>query len=239
MKFNSECARSPGGGAMGEEQVFQFCSSASLERLTGKRAYNLDELLMLIKSCSESAVFYHTFSALRKLRQVNVPYTNDFAIWIYRNLGEEALAEKLGAIDYSEYNTIEALRSRIVGIIDDHHGENPDAFLKKSDEPFHLYDVVRFIYLTDKFAYDLKSFRQILSSISLDSLYFHFIESRLRTKLHVDDFSVWIEHSLKLDSLARSIMEIDINVYTLEEMRGHIECLIDAHLGRASNHKGP
>lgn len=218
------------GGAMNDEQVFQFCSSAYLERLTGRGAHDLESLLGIIGSCSDSSIFYHTFSALRKLRRVHMPYTNDFAIWTYRNLGEEALGEKLGAIDLSEHSTIEALRSRISEIILAYRAHNPSAFQKKADDPFHLFDVIGIVYLTDRFAYDLKSFRQNLDTITLDSFYFHFIESRLRTNLHVDDFSIWIEQGLKMSELAQKISDIDINVYTLEELRTNIGRLIDDYL---------
>jgi len=217
---------------MVERYVFQFSSSAYLEKLSGKKACNLDELLKLIESCTLSSIFYHTFSALRKLREVHVPYTNDFAVWISRNLHEGALSEKLGAINLTEYNTIESLKTRIVDIIKDFRDQNPPAFQKKADEPFYLCDVTRIVYLTDKFAYNLKSFREMLDSISINSLYFHFIESRLYNQLHLDDISTWIEQSLGLNNLAQSIRNIDINVYTLNEIRAKIAQLIDEHLNK-------
>lgn len=217
---------------MAEGYVFQFSSSAYLERLSGKQAYNLDELLKLIESCPVSSIFYHTFSALRKLREVHVPYTNDFAVWISRNLHEEALSEKLGTINLAEYNTIESLKARIVEIIRDFRDQNPPAFQKKADVPFYLCDVTRIVYLTDKFAYNLKSFQEVLDSISIDSLYYHFIESRLYNQLHLDDISTWIEQSLGLTKLAQSIRDIDINVYTLNEIRAKIRELIDEHLNK-------
>lgn len=215
---------------MAEGYVFQFCSSAYLEKLSGKQACNLDELLKLIESCTLSSIFFHTFSALRKLQEFHFPYTNDFAVWISRSLHEEALSEKLGAINLTEYGTIESLKARIVEIIKDFRDQNPPAFQKKADVPFYLCDVTRIVYLTDKFAYNLKSFQEVLDSISIDSLYFHFIESRLYNQLHLDDISMWIEQSLGLAKLAQSIRNIDISVYTLNEIRAKIEELIDEHL---------
>ncbi len=217
---------------MAEGYVFQFSSSAYLEKLTGKKAHNLDELLKLIESCSLSSIFYHTFSALRKLREVHVPYTNDFAVWISRNLHKEALSEKLGAIGLTEYNTIENLRAHIIEIIEDSKDQNPPAFQKKADEPFYLCDVTRIVYLTDKFAYNLESFREALDSISIDSLYFHFIESRLYNQNHLDDISTWIEQSQGLSKLAQGIRNIDISVYTLNETKAKIAELIDEHLSK-------
>jgi hypothetical protein len=215
---------------MSTGRVFQFSSSASLEKLTGRKAHNLEELLRIIESCPDSSIFYHTFSAFRKMREVQAPFTNDFAVWIAADLNEEALAEKLLTIDLSEYNTIATLRSRIVEIIERHRDDHPFAFQKTADEPFYLYDVVWMVYLTDKFAYDLASFRQLLDTISIDSLYYHFIESRLHTKLQTDDFSTWIEQSLGLSDLARRIRTIDINIYSLEGLVAKIGQLVDEHL---------
>ena len=211
-------------------RVFQFCSSASLEKLTGRKAHNLDELLELVKTCSRSSVFYHTFSAFRKLREIQTPYTNDFAVWIMRHLSEEALAEKLLAIDLAEYNTIESLRSRIVEVLEGCRSENPPLFERTAAEPFYLYSLVRFVYLTDKFAYNLSSFRQLLDTISIDSIYYHFIESRLQTQLQTDDFSSWMQENPDYKELAEKIRQIDMNIHTLEELRVKIGEIIDQYL---------
>ena len=213
---------------MGE--VFQFRSTASLEKLTGRKAYTLAELLHLIHTCTESSIFYHTFSAFLKMREVHVPYNSDFALWVYRQLGEKALAERMMAVDFTEYNTVESLRRRLEGIIESHQVFRPIAFEKKADEPFYLHDVQRFVYLTDKFTYDLKSFREVLPTISLYSLYYHFIEARLETKLQTDDFSNWIEQSLRLPDLAQRIRGIDISAYNLEGLRAQMIRLIDDYI---------
>jgi hypothetical protein len=212
-------------------KVFQFSSSASLQKLTGLTAENLEGLLDLIRACPDSSIFYHTFSAFLKMREAQVPYNSDFAIWVADMLNEKALAEKLTALDLSEYNTIKTLRGRLIEIIELHRHEKPKAFQKIADEPFYLYDVVRVVYLTDKFAYDLTSFRELLATVSIYSIYFHFIESRLQTHLQKDDFSTWIEESLNLPDLARRIMKIDISVYTMEELRSQIIEQIDQYMG--------
>jgi len=211
-------------------KVFQFSSSASLEKLTGRKAHNLEGLVDLIRTCSDSSVFYHTFSAFLKLREAQVPYNSDFAIWVARSMNEKGLAEKLMAIDLSEYRTLESLRNRLMDIIENHIQENPSCCKKIADEPFYLYDVMRVVYLTDKFAYDLRSFRDSLASISIYSMYYHFFESRLHTQLESNDFSSWIGESLEMSELADEIRKIDINVFTLEGLRSRIIELIDRHL---------
>ena len=208
--------------------VFQFSSSASLEMLTGRKAYNLEELLQLLRTCRSSSVFYHTFSAFLKLKEAEVPYNSDFAIWAATSLNEKALAEKLMAVDFSEYSTTEDLRSRLIEIIETHRSERPSAFEKTAEDPFYLYDITRVVYLTDMFAYSLDSFRENLEQISIYSLYLHFIESRLQ-KLEDNDFSRWIEEGLCMPDLAERIRRIDLNMYTIEGLRARILELIDEH----------
>lgn len=210
--------------------VFQFRSSASLEKLTGRKAHNLEEFINLIKTCPDSSIFYHTFCAFLKMREAHVPYNTDFAIWVARMLGEKALAEKLMAVDLSEYSTIKSLRMRVIDIIEGYRTEKPSAFQKAANEPFYLHDILRVVYPTDKFAYDLKSFRQLLPTVSVYSIYLHFIESRIETGFETDEFSTWIEKSINIPDLAQRIRRIDINVYTLEELRSRIIQLIDEHL---------
>ncbi len=208
--------------------VFQFSSSASLEMLTGQKAHNLEGLLYMLRTCRPSSVFYHTFSAFLKLKEADVPYNSDFAIWVATSLNEKALAERLMAVDFSEYSTTEDLRSRLIEIIETHRSERPEAFQKTAEEPFYLYDITRIAYLTDKFAYDLESFREIVGHISIYSFYLHFIESRLQA-LEENDFSEWIEESLGMPDLAERIRRIDFNMYTIEGLRSRILELIDEH----------
>ncbi len=211
-------------------RVFQFMSSASLEMLTGRTAANVEELEEIITTCSESSIFYHTFSALLKMREAQAPYNSDFSAWVAENLHAPALAEKLTAVDFSEYRTVEGLRKRLLEIIRTYREQWSGASRASCSEPFYLHDVRRFVYLTDKFAYDLASFRELLPSISIYSLYFHFIESRLSANLDCNDFSTWIDETVGLSELARRIRKIDISVYTIEGLRQRIIDVVDEYL---------
>ena len=215
---------------MDDKGVFQLCSHATLERLTGRKAYTLAELHDLIKSCSESSIFFHTLSAFRRLREVKAPFTSDFALWVAQDLQEDALAEKLEAVDLIAHQTLENLRTHVLATIDDYRKNKPAASEKTADDPFYLIDITRIVYLTDKFAYDLKTFRDLIEGIRPDSMYHHFIESRLKPPRHTDDFSPWIEENLKLPDLAQSIREIDFYVHTLDDVKEKICQLIDEHM---------
>jgi hypothetical protein len=210
--------------------VFQFSSSASLEQLTGRKAFNLGELLDMVKTCSDSSIFYHTFSAFLKMREAQIPFNSDFAIWVAHQLNEAGLAERLRAVDLTEQITIQDLRFNLIQMIETYKEEKPKSFSKTADDPFYLYDVMQMVYLTDKFAYDLKSLRDVLKGISIYSIYFHFIESRLYAGRRTDDLSIWIETELNLPVLAKRIRRIDITVYTIEGLRSRLVEVINAHL---------
>jgi hypothetical protein len=215
-------------------KVFQFMSSASLEMLTGRTASNVAELKEMISTCSESSIFYHTFSALLKMREARAPYNSDFSQWVAENLHAPALAEKLTAVDFAEYQTLEGLRERLLEIIRTYREEQVEGMERSCYEPFYLHDVQRFVYLTDKFAYDLASFRELLPTISIYSVYFHFIESRLSANLDCNDFSEWMEETLDLPDLASQIRKIDISIYTIEGLRQRILDIVDDYLEKTS-----
>jgi hypothetical protein len=210
--------------------VFQFSSSASLDQLTGRKAFNLDELLNMVKTCSDSSIFFHTFSAFLKMREAQIPFNSDFAIWVAQQLNEAGLAERLRAIDLTEQITIQNLRLNLMRIIEAYREEKPRSFSKTADEPFYLYDVMRIVYLTDKFAYDLKSLRDILTGISIYSIYYHFIESRIYARRRSDDLSLWIQDELKLPEVAKRVRRIDITVYTIEGLRSKLIEVLNACL---------
>jgi len=210
--------------------VFQFSSSASLEQLTGRRAFSLGELLDLVKTCSDSSLFYHTFSAFLKMREAQIPFNSDFAMWVAHQLNEAGLAERLRAVDLTEHITIQSLRANLVQILESYREEKPKSFSKTADEPFYLYDVMRMVYLTDKFVYDLESLRDTLKGISIYSIYFHLIESRIYAGRRSDDLSFWIETELNLPRLAERIRKIDITVYTIEALRSKLVDVINEYL---------
>ena len=122
------------------------------------------------------------------------------------------------------------MRSRLVDIIENHIREYPLCCKKVANEPFYLHDVMRVVYLTDKFAYDLRSFRDCLVSVSIYSVYYHFFESRLDTQLESNDFSTWIGESLGMAELAEKIRRLDISAFTLEGLRSRMIGLIDGYL---------
>jgi len=78
---------------------------------------------------------------------------------------------------------------------------------------------VSFILPTEHVANDLREFADILKKITIDSIYYHVFEARLRLERATNDFSLWIESSLGEQALAREITRLDPYTRTLDNLR--------------------
>lgn len=207
-------------------QPFRFYSSSVLVRLTGERARNIEELLERLNRVSGSSIFHHTHHSFRKHSYAPGIQRNDFARWIAEELKEEPLAERLNNIDIYDFTEIRALRNRIVEVIEDYLSTCPVIRNCLPGHEFHFSEAISIVVPTDYLAHNLKEFKEHLSKIGIRSLYYHFFQARLRLMRKTNDFSHWIENSLKNPELARRIEALDLYVYSMEELRARIIDLI-------------
>lgn len=200
---------------------FRFYTRLNLSELTGLRANNLKELAELIKTVPGSSIYHHTHRFLQQHQHFSPEPPNDFAYWVAETLGEEELGENLSSIDTVQFNTIRGLREKITATIEDYLKANPSAGLRFADEDRSFYFIrsASFVLPTNYIASNLKEFIEILGKITIDSVYFHIFESRLRLEKGNNDFSNWIEGSLGDKALADEISGMDPYTYTLEELR--------------------
>lgn len=206
------------------KEPFKFCTRLHLSELTGLRATTLNQLLALIKEVPGSCIYHHTHRFLQQHQYLSPEPPNDFSYWVMEVLGEGELGEKLVSIDTMQYSTIRDLREKISLTIEDYLRDSPFAKLKfaRPGEEFHFIKSVSFILPTNYIAYDLKEFIEVLKKITLDSIYFHIFEARLRFEKPTNDFSYWIESSLGDKELAGKISSFDPYTRTLEDLRNTI-----------------
>lgn len=209
-------------------EQFRFFTRMHLSELTGLRASTLSQLLALIKEIPGASIYHHTHRFLLQYQYLSPEPPNDFAYWVSEALGEDELGEKLTSIDTIQYSTIRSLREKVIQVIELYLKDNPLAKLKFASpgEEFHFIKSISFVLATNYTAGDLKEFAQVLDKITLDSIYYHIFEARLRLERSDNDFSNWIEHSLGNKELAQKISRLDPYSYTLEELRKNIIALI-------------
>ena len=73
-------------------------------------------------------------------------------------------------------------------------------------------------------------FIEILKKITVNSIYFHVFEARLRSEKSIGDFCNWIENSIGDVELAHKITNLDPYTYTLEGLRANIIKIIEESL---------
>ena len=202
-----------------ETNPFYFYTSSNLVELTGEKANTLEELLVLLRRCSGSAIFYHVFQSYRDRHFVIEKYHSDFAQWISTSLDEEPLAERLGVLDVRDFTSIRSLRESTIKIIEDYVQKYPQIKGKQAKTPFFFCQSMSMVMPTKYIAWGLENFYQIIEKIGIQSIHYHLIEARLRLGIHTNDFSYWFRDSLKKEKLAQRIEGIDIYLYTLEEIR--------------------
>ncbi|MFH0913445.1 MAG: DUF5752 family protein [Candidatus Omnitrophota bacterium] len=203
------------------KEPFRFHTRLHLSELTGLKATNLGQLLDLTKTVPGSCIYHHTHRFLQQHQYLSPEPPNDFAFWVSDVLGEDELGERLASIDTMQYSTIRSLREKIVATIEEYLKNNPLAKLKfaRQGDELHFIKSISFIIPTNYVAYDLAGFTEILKKITIDSIYFHIFEARLRLERQTNDFSHWIDTSLGDKALADKITGLDPYTRTLEDLR--------------------
>jgi hypothetical protein len=211
---------------------FYFNSAAHLLRISKEKASNLEELLEAVRSCSDGCIFQHTFQTLEEHHFIREGFSNDFSHWAFSACNEVGLAERLAALDVREFTSITALRDRVVNIIESYLAKNPRAATRAAMEPFYLMAAELVVVPTPYVARNLEEFADGLRKVSVHSIYYHFIDARLRIKLNNNDFSVWLDQELDLGAAADRINRIDIYTSTLEGVRRNILRTIESEIAR-------
>ena len=214
------------------KEPFKFYTRLHLSELTGLKAGTLEELLDLIKKVPGSSIYHHTHRFLQQHQYLSPEPPNDFAYWVTSILGEDELGERLASIDTIQYLTIHSLREKIAATIEDYLKDNPRSKSKfaGSGSEFYFIKSVSFIIPTNYIVADLKEFAEILKKVTIDSIYFHIFEARLRLEKKANDFSNWIETSLGDKQLADKIAKMDPYTYTLEDLRKNVIKLVEKRI---------
>lgn len=211
-------------------QPFCFYTRLHIKELTGLKAKNLSELVNILKDVPDSVVYYHTHNFIEEYQYLTPQPANEFALWVGDAIGDEVLAEELSNIDTFEFSTIGELRERIVAVINDVLSTRGDGRTAFEGREFHFIKSVSAVLTTPYIAHDLREFVEALRKVSINSLYFHIFESRLRLHRGINDFSVWFQDSLDERELADKIGALDPYNHTIEDLRSIIIRLIEERI---------
>ncbi len=216
------------------KEPFIFSTRLHLSELTALRAYDLKELLANIKEVPGASIYHHTHRFLQQHQYLSPEPPNDFAYWISQALGLDDLAEMLASIDTIQYPSIRSLRDKIVSTIEEYIEENPKASKRSCPEndEFHFIKSISFVMPTHYVAHNINEFIDILGKITIDSIYFHIFEARLRLEKHTNDFANWIDTSVGNKPLADKLAKFDPYTFTMDDLRKEIIKIVKKGLGK-------
>jgi hypothetical protein len=207
---------------MSNQAPFVFQTERRMVMLTGRSARTINELLEHIRQVSGSSIFYHTHHQYLSHHFEKPVFHDDFAAWTSLALLEEALAEKLVAIDIFSFSSIRQLREAIIKIIEDYLADIGDRRqMCLPGQEFHFCESKSFIMPSNIIVHDIPDFFAKLPKVSNPSLYFHFFEARLRLERPTNDFSAWLSYR-GADDLAQAINQLNPYRMTMEELRDEI-----------------
>jgi hypothetical protein len=209
---------------------FRFFTRLNLVELLAKLARNVRELREGLEEVPGSSIYYHTHRFLQQHHYLSPEPPNDFAFWVTNSLGLDRLGEGLASVDTVRFRSINALKDRYAEILDDFLEDRSfrDVDCQEGEE-FHFLSCRTFILPTPYVARDLREFAEILEKVSIDSIYFHMFEARLRLEKGENDFSNWCEE-IGQTALAKEVSRLDPYTITLDGLRRQIIRRVKAHV---------
>ena len=209
---------------------FHFLGCWELREMLGRRVYDERELLEQLEEVPLDSIYYHTHTCLLRERTHPGAYPNDFATWAASQVRDRVLGEKLGVLDPQDVPDVEALRTELVSLIDDHLSQIGSVPRVIFGEPFYFMQSRVLEIPTGIKVRALRDFRDTLASVDVAVVYMHVVEARGRRSRRRNDFAIWIEEQLGLPELAAAVARLNPFSLGLEGMRRRLLALCDAAL---------
>ncbi|MBI5473057.1 MAG: hypothetical protein HY961_12005 [Ignavibacteriae bacterium] len=204
---------------------FTFYTKLEQTILLGLKARNVQGLLEGIRHVPDSSIYYHTHHYLQQHHYLSPEPPNDFAYWSSKVLGDDVLGEQLSSVDIIQFHSIAELRERFLTILENNVEMKERFTFSPAGQEFHFMASRVFVLPTDHVAHSLSEFLDILGRVSVNSLYYHIFDAKLRLAKRENDFSTWFA-TLGKDQLAEETRNLDPYTYTLEGLRKRMMVLV-------------
>lgn len=203
----------------GEKPSFYIKDCALVSVSTGQKAYSLAELLDQLRNIHPGSIYHHFWSRLLRPSFDHPEFHNDFAAWAHHDIHDKTLAERLNIIDPQDFNTLEELRQELIDNIEERMDESEFLPWAKARAPFYFVRSQIVVLDTGKRIHHPKELAQAVASMSLGSIFYHFIDARRRTTDGADDFRAWLLPMERYQDLVESLANLDPYFTTLSELK--------------------
>lgn len=183
------------------------CSLSAIS--TGEHVGSLMELKNKLTTIDEACIYHHFWGWRLRSQLLHTQYYNDFALWAYHHLHDQTLAEKLNFVDPLKLNYLEALRQEVIDILEQRLDDQKLLAWMLHEDRFHFIKSKLTIFQSKYVIEKPENLPYILSSLPLCSIFYHFIDARIRNNEKMDDFSLWLlSHNEKYDDLINALQNI-------------------------------
>ena len=208
------------------DESFSIFECAPVFIATGISAFTLRELIESLRIVHPGSIQHHFWGRLLRPVIDEPEYSNDFAAWAGRELGDKVLAERLSVIYPTDYIDVEEFRLGIIDIIEDHLDEDLISHAATARQPFHFLRSQLVVFDTGTRIRDFSELADAVKGMSEGSIFYHFVEARNRTGKRCDDFSAWLEScAADYHQVCAELTAIDPYFSSLGQIRDRLENL--------------
>jgi hypothetical protein len=212
-------------------EPFHLRDSALVSQGTGFKAQTLAEFHDGLLRVEAASIYHHFWGRFLASRFSEPEYNNDFASWVHRALHEKALAEKLSMINPMAYPAIEDLREEVADRIAEHLDLTEYVAWAKADQRFYFVKAQLVVFDTNRTLHRPADLLAALPTMSLGSVFYHFIDARRRTDGGCDDFSAWLlGWGDEYTGLCSDLSALDPFFSSLNQLRWRVEQLLKTRL---------
>ncbi len=187
---------------------------------TGKRARMLQEFRNELIDIDESSIYHHYWGGLMLAHFDEPEFNNDFAAWIRHGIHDVILAERIAALDPSDFSDLESLRQEMIELIDMRIDECESLLWMRATLQFEFIRSQIIVFDTTRLLQHPTNLASAIEHFSTTSIFYHFIDARRRTAHANDDFSDWLAgFGAEFEPLREQIAEIDPYFSSLTELR--------------------
>lgn len=191
-----------------------------LPEYTHFKAQNLAQFLECLRKIPQDSLYYHTYRHMFYYRLLSTDFQNSFAFWLYKN-NFLVLAEKFSFINPLKFKDLEDLRKEFIRLITQN--------LKDVERPtstFYFLKANRKIFTLKEEVKNLEDLREALKRMSLNSLFYFAVSSRLVNEEGESDLFIFLK-SIGKEELAKRLESVLYSSLNLESFRERALALLN------------